>query len=99
MPGSINHKLGSKWSGEISNNPRYTNYTTLMAENKEELKSFLMRLREETEKGDLKFNVKKAKIMAVGPHHFMVKRRGKSRSSDRFYLEERGAGEGGGARL
>ena len=47
----------------------------------------------------MKFNVKKAKIMAVGPHHFMVKRRGKSRSSDRFYLEERGAGEGGGARL
>ena len=37
-----------------------------MAENKEELKSFLMRLREETEKGDLKFNVKKAKIMTLG---------------------------------
>ena len=56
-----------------------------MAENEEELKSLLMRLKEAAEKVDLKFNVKKAKIMTVGPHHFMVKRRGKSRCNDIFF--------------
>ena len=68
-----------------NNNLRYTNYATLMAENEEELKSLLMRLKEAAEKVDLKFNVKKAKIMTVGPHHFMVKRRGKSRCNDIFF--------------
>ena len=67
-----------------NNNLRYTNYATLMAENEEELKSLLMRLKEAAEKIDLKFNVKKAKIMAAGPHHFMVKRRGKNRCNDFF---------------
>ena len=45
----------------------YTNDTTLMAESEEELKSFLMKVKEESEKVGLKFNIQKAKIMASGP--------------------------------
>ena len=50
-----------------SNNLRYTDDTTLMAENKEELKSLLMKVKEESEKVDLKLNIQKTKIMASGP--------------------------------
>ena len=57
------------------NNFRYANDTTLMAQHKEELKSLLMRVKEESEKADLKLNIKKTKIMASG--HFMTNRRGK----------------------
>ena len=46
------------------NNLRYANDSTLMAENKEELKTLLMRVKEESEKAGLKLNIKKAKIMA-----------------------------------
>ena len=49
------------------NNLRYANDTTLMAESEEELKSFLMKLKEESEKAGLKFNIQKSKIMASGP--------------------------------
>ena len=49
------------------NNLRYANDTTLMAESEEELKSFLMKLKEESEKAGLKFNIQKSKIMAYGP--------------------------------
>ena len=49
------------------NNLRYANGTTLMAENEEELKSILMKLKEESEKLGLKFNIQKRKIMASGP--------------------------------
>ena len=52
--------------GEISN-LRYADDTTLMAESKEELKSFLMRVKEEHEKAGLKLNIQKTKIMAFGP--------------------------------
>ena len=51
--------------GEIINNPRYTDDTTLMAERKEELKSLLMNVKEESEKVGLK--LQKMKIMASGP--------------------------------
>jgi len=46
---------------------RHVNDTTLMAESEEELKSLLMRVKEESEKSDLKLNIKKTKIMASGP--------------------------------
>ena len=46
---------------------RYTDNTTLMAENEEELKSFLMKMKEESEKVGLKLNIQKTKIMASGP--------------------------------
>ena len=49
------------------NNLRYTDKTTLMAENKEELKSLLMKVREESEKASLKLNIQKTKITASGP--------------------------------
>ena len=50
-----------------SNNLRYADDTTLMAESKEELKSFLMKVKEESEKVGLKVNIQKTKIMASGP--------------------------------
>ena len=49
------------------NNLRYADDTTLMAESKEELKSLLMKVKEESEKVGLKFNIQKTKIMASGP--------------------------------
>ena len=54
-------------SGRNINNLRYADDTTLMAESKEELKNFLMRVKEKSEKVDLKFNIQKIKIMASGP--------------------------------
>ena len=53
--------------GEISNNLRYADDTTLMAESEEELKSLLMKVKEESEKVGLKLNLQKTKIMAFGP--------------------------------
>ena len=49
------------------NNLRYADDTTLMAESEEELKSLLMKVKEESEKVDLKLNIQKTKIMASGP--------------------------------
>ena len=52
------------------NNVRYADDITLMAESKEELKSLLMKVKEESEKAGLKFNIQKTKIMASGPIQF-----------------------------
>ena len=57
----------NKIAGRNSNNLRYADGTTLMAESKEELKSLLMKVKEESEKAGLKFNIQKAKIMASDP--------------------------------
>ena len=54
-------------SGEIWNNLRYADDTTLMAESEEKLKSLLMKVKEESEKVGLKLNIQKTKIMAFGP--------------------------------
>ena len=54
-------------AGRNVNNFRYADDTTLMPENEEELKSLLMRVKEESEKAGLKLNIQKAKIMASGP--------------------------------
>ena len=68
MLGWTIHKLKSNLSGRNINNLRYADDTTLMAESKEELKSFLMKVKEEREKAGLKLNIpKKNKIMASGP--------------------------------
>ena len=67
MPGWMKHKLESRLPGENINNLRYTDDTTLMAESEEELKSLLMKVKEESEKVGLKFNIKKTKIMASSP--------------------------------
>ena len=60
-------KAAIKIGGRNIYNLRYADYTTLMAESKEELKSLLMRVKEESEKAGLKFNIQKTKIMASGP--------------------------------
>ena len=56
-----------KTTGRNTNNLRYTDDTTLMAESEEELKSLLMNVKEESEKADLKLNIQKTKIMVSGP--------------------------------
>ena len=61
------HKLESRLPGEIINNLRYADDTTLMAESEEELKSLLMKVKVESEKVGLKLNIQKTKIMASGP--------------------------------
>ena len=58
---------GIKIAGRNINNLRYADDTTLMAENEAELKNFLMKVKEESEKAGLKFNIQKTKIMASGP--------------------------------
>ena len=60
-------QAGIKIAGRNSNNLRYTDDTTLMEENEEELKSPLMKVKEESEKVGLKLNIQKTKIMASGP--------------------------------
>ena len=60
-------QAGIKIAGRNINNFRYADDTTLMAESKEELKSLLMKVKDESEKADLKLNIQKMKIMACGP--------------------------------
>ena len=60
-------QAGIKIAGENINNLRYADDITLMAETKEELKSLLMKEKEESEKAGLKLNIQKTKIMASGP--------------------------------
>ena len=61
-------RAGIKIAGRNLNNLRYADDTTLMAESEEELKSLLMKVKEETEKIGLKLNNQKTKIMASGPN-------------------------------
>ena len=60
-------QAGIKIAGRNINNLRYANDTTFMAESEEELKSLLMKVKEESEKVGLKLNIQKTKIMASGP--------------------------------
>ena len=60
-------QAGIKIAGRDINNLRYADDTTVMAESEEELKSLLMKVKEESEKVGLKFNIQKTKIMASGP--------------------------------
>ena len=59
--------VGIKISGRNTNNLRYADDTTLMAESEEELKSLLMKVKEESERAGLKLNIQKTKIMTSGP--------------------------------
>ena len=63
----MKHKLESRLPGKNINNLRYADNTTLMAENEEELKSLLTKVKDESEKVGLKLNIKKTKIMGSGP--------------------------------
>ena len=67
MLGWKKHKLESKIAGRNINNLRYADDTTLMAESEEELKSLLMKVKEESEEVGLKLNIQKTKVMASGP--------------------------------
>ena len=60
-------QAGIKIAGRNINNLRYADDTTLMAESEEDLKSLVMKVKEETEKGGLKLNIQKTKIMTSGP--------------------------------
>ena len=60
-------QAGIKSARRSINNLRYADDTTLMAESEEELKSFLMKVKEESEKAGLKLSIEKTKIMASGP--------------------------------
>ena len=60
-------QAGIKIAGRNINNLRYADDTTVMAESEEKLKSLLMKMKEESEKVGLKFNIQKTKIMACGP--------------------------------
>ena len=60
-------QAGIKIAGRNINHLRYADDTTLMAESKEELKSLLMKVKEESEKAGLKLNIRKTKIVASGP--------------------------------
>ena len=67
MLGWMKHKLESRLPGEISINLRFSNDTTIMTEREEELKSLLMKVKEESEKLGLKLSIQKTKIMASSP--------------------------------
>ena len=79
-------QAGIKIAGRNINNLRYADDTTLMGENKEDLKSFLMKVEEESEKAGLKFNIQKNKYHGIWSHHFMANRWGNNGNSDRFYF-------------
>ena len=79
-------RAGIKIAGRNINNLRYADDTTLMAESEEELKSLLMKMKEESEKVDLKLNIQKTEIMASGPINSWKKRWGNSGKSDRLYF-------------
>ena len=63
----MKQKVESRLLSNNNNNLRYADDTTLMTESKEELKSLLMKVKEESEKVGLKLNIQKAKIMTSGP--------------------------------
>ena len=67
MPGWMKHKLEPKTAGRNINNLRYTDDTTLMAENRQEQEPLAESEREESEKAGLKINIPKTKIMASSP--------------------------------
>ena len=78
---------GIKIAGRTSNYLRYADDTTLMAENEEELKSLLIKVKEESEKAGLKRHSKNEDC-DVWSHHFMTNRSGNNANSDRLYFLE-----------
>ena len=77
-------QAGIKIAGRNINNLRYADDTTLMAESEEELKSFLMKVKEDSEKAGLKLNIQK-QDQGIRSHHFMANRWGNNGNSDRLY--------------
>ena len=79
-------QAGIKIAGRNINNLRYADETTVMAESEEELKSLLMKVKEESEKAGLKLNISKNKDHGIWSYHFMVNGWGNNGNSDRFYF-------------
>ena len=79
-------QAGIKIAGRNIHNLRYADDTTVMAESEEELKSLLMKVKEESEKVALKLNIQKTKIMASSPITFMANRWGNNGNSVRLYF-------------
>ena len=80
-------QAGIKIAGRNINNLRYADDTTFITESEDELKSLLMKVKEESEKVGLKLNIQKTKIMASGPITSWHNRWGNSGNSDRLYFE------------
>ena len=79
-------QAGIKIARRNINNLRYVDDTTLMAESEEELKSLLMKVKEESEKAGLKLDIQKNEDHGIWSHHFMGNRWGNSGNSDRLYV-------------
>ena len=79
-------QAGINIAGRNINNLRYADDTILMAESEEELKSLLMKVKEETEKVGLKLNIQKNEDHGIWSHHFMGHRWGNSANSVRLYF-------------
>ena len=79
-------QAGIKIAGRNINNLRYADDTTLVAESEEELKSLLMKVKEESEKVGLKLNIQKNEDHGIWSHHFMGNRWGNSGNSVRLYF-------------
>ena len=79
-------QAGIKIARRNINNLRYADDTTLMAESEEELKSLLMKVKEESEKVGLKLNIRKKEDHGIWSHHFMGNRWGNSGNSVRLYF-------------
>ena len=77
-------QAGIKITERNINNLRYSDDTTLMAESEEELKSLLMKMKEESKKVGLKLNIQKTKIHGIWSHHFMVSRWRNKGNSERL---------------
>ena len=79
-------QAGIKIAEKNINKLRYADDTTLMAESKEELKSLLMKVKEESEKASLKLNIQKNEDHGISSLHFMANRWGNNGNSDRLYF-------------
>ena len=79
-------QAGIKTAGRKINNLRYAGDTTLMAESEKELKSLLMKVKEESEKTGLKLDVQKNEDQGIQSHHFMANRWGNTGNNDRLYF-------------
>ena len=80
-------QAGIKIAKRNVNNFRYADNTTQMAESEEDLKSLLMKVKEESEKAGLKLNIQKTKIMhGIRSHHFKANKWGNNGNSERLYF-------------
>ena len=79
-------QAGIKIAGRNINNLRYADDTTLMAESEGELKSLLMKVKEESKKSGLKLNILKKKDNGIWSHNFMANRWGNNENKDRLYF-------------